>query len=98
MVKPLRGATRYSTGSRTINEALHRTNSSVRTYYPGRRSHKLVKTVCQNFEGTYLGTFPITTGRSSSDGGIWLQYLGVDTRSTGELGSATVTRENYQLG
>ena len=74
MVKRLRGATRYSTGSRTINEALHRTNSSVRTYYPGRRSHKLVKTVCQNFEGTYLGTFPITTGRSSSDGGIWLQY------------------------
>jgi hypothetical protein len=41
---------------------------------------------------------PSPLGSRESDGGIRLQYLGVDTRSTGELGRATVTRENYQLG
>jgi hypothetical protein len=61
-------------------------------------SRVLVETVCQNLSRTYLRTFPITIGRSSSDRGIWLQYIGMDTRSTGELGGAIEARKNYQLG
>jgi len=38
-----------------------------------------------------LGGRPITLR-------IWLQYISMDTRSTGELGGAIEARKNYQLG
>lgn len=38
---------------------------------------------------------PSPLGDRERDCGIWLQYIGVDTGSTGELGPAAVARENY---
>ena len=61
-------------------------------------SRVLVETICQNPSGTHLRTFPITIGRSSGHCGIWLHYIGVDTRSQRKLGFTTFTRTNYQLG
>jgi hypothetical protein len=67
MVERLRSTTRYSSRSTTVNEALHRTNPSIRTNCTRRRSHELVEAVCQNPSRTHLRTFPIAIGRSSGD-------------------------------
>jgi hypothetical protein len=37
---------------------------------------------------THIRTFPFTIRRSSDRCRIWLQYISMDTRSTGELGRA----------
>jgi len=57
-----------------------------------------VQTFCQNPPRTHLRTFPFTIRMSSDRRRIWLQYIGMDTRSIRQLGCTIFTRTNYQLG